>query len=502
VFPGVEHFGNKQDVVYADYSKKRLVTENFITSCALLDRATYIEAGGMCQAIRHFEDYDFWLRLASINVVGRLFREPLFQYRRHAQGRSAQVYAAVTRAEFMAELRHHNPVAFGDLPAHHELTRNLPCYKQLDVSGDERRALELVELASTIAAKEGNLPHPAPLLRMLTDLVTGQLGDTTIISHRLRVHHKEGGPSVMYIIPWMVMGGADLYDLHILGALRKEKARVTLVTCVDTTHSWEPQFAALVDEIFHLPRITNDSARVDAVLDHLLLSRNVDLVFSRNNDPGYRAFERWRTRLHLADVVLVDILHLENKAHEQRQAAPQPGWEEKSLRHHDLMNWRIVASRNLLAHITETQGLAPDKFTALSPAVDSRVYSPQGAATLPVPPLLPRRSKEATTPVVTFVGRFEEQKDPVMWVRVAAEVARASETAVFLMIGDGWMRPQVEYFVREAGLSQRFVFTGRLEHAEVLGYLAQSHVLLLTSLYEGVPIVILEGKPLVQTNRQ
>ena len=479
--------------MYADYSKRRLTSENFITSCALLERSTYIEAGGMCLAIRHFEDYDFWLRLASMNVVGRLFREPLFQYRRHSQGRSARVYAAVTQAEFMAELRHHNPVAFGDLPAHHELTRHLPCHKPLDISGDEGRALELAELATKIAAKEGTKPHPAPLLMALTDLIIGKRRGASVLSYLQKVHRGEG-LSVMYIIPWMVMGGADLYDLHILGALRKKAAvRITLVACVETTHSWEPQFAALVDEIFHLQRITNDSARVDAVLDHLLLSRNLDIIFSRNNDPGYRAFERWRTHLHLTDVLLVDILHLENRAHEQRQAAPQPGWEEKSLRHHAHMNWRIVASRNLLAHITETHHLSSDKFTALSPAVDSRVYSPQGAASLSVPSLLSQRGEDATRQVVTFVGRFEEQKDPVMWVRVAAEVARTSETAVFLMIGDGWLRPQVEYMVREAGLTSRFVFTGRLEHAEVLGYLAQSQVLLLTSLYEGVPIVILEG---------
>jgi glycosyltransferase involved in cell wall biosynthesis len=495
VFPGVEHFGDKSDIVYADYSKKRLTKENYITSCALVDRATYLKAGGMCPEIKYFEDYDFWLRLASKNLGGKLLREPLFRYRRHSQGRSSQIYAKTKEQDYVAELRGNNPVVFGDLPVNHELTRDLPCYREIDVSGDESKNKEILSLAKNAAELERLLPTSSALyLASLVNLIQRETRSARIVPYHRKWHNDQRGLSVMYIIPWMVMGGADLYDLHILGAIRKmdSNAHITLVTCVETPHSWEKQFSSLVSEIFYLPRISNDTARIDAILDHLLLSRNVDVVFSRNNDPGYRAFERWRTHFELADLRLVDILHLENKAYEQQRDTPQPGWEEKSERVHSFMSWRIVASQNLLSHIALTQSaVSSEKFTVLYPAVDSKTCDPSNMipqATL-CSPAMKREAK-----FVTFIGRFEEQKDPATWVRVAIEISKANQDAVFLMIGTGWMRPLAEFMVKEAKLSSRFVFTGLLDHTEVLRYLALSDVLLLTSIYEGVPIVILEGK--------
>lgn len=500
VYPGVEHFGDKVDIVFADYSKKRLTKENFITSCALIDRKSYIEAGGMCESIKYFEDYDFWLRMASRNMAGKLLREPLFRYRRHPQGRSTQIYSRASKAEYMDELRANNPVAFGDLPANHDLTKELPCYRPFELSGDLGRRQEIRDLAQPIGDSERGLLEGdrAPLLLTLADLISEADSPRLIPFPNARPRRHGRALSVLYIIPWMVMGGADLYDLHILGALRKMGARVTLVTCIETTHSWESHFASRTQEIFYLPRISNDTARVDAILDHLVLSRSIDVVFTRNNDPGYRAVERWKATQGLRGLRAVDILHLENKAFERQKEAPQPGWEEKSQPLHDYLDRRIVASENLQQHIIKTQGLPPASFMALYPAVDSQLYDPVKTWRASWPPgvtaLLKNEAQREEIQLVTFVGRFEEQKDPITWVKVATEIARENEKAAFLMIGGGWMRARAESMVREAGLVSRFHFTGQLEHSEVLKYLALSDVLLLTSIYEGVPIVILEGK--------
>ena len=51
------------------------------------------------------EDYDFWLRLASLGVHGKLLPEPLFFYRRHTKGRSAWVRRQVSHAQILELLR-------------------------------------------------------------------------------------------------------------------------------------------------------------------------------------------------------------------------------------------------------------------------------------------------------------------------------------------------------------------------------------------------------------
>jgi len=504
IYPGVEHFGAKQEIVFADYSKRRLVRENFITSCALIERETYLAAGGMCEGeIRYFEDYDFWLRLASMNLVGKLLREPLFQYRRHPAGRSNAIYSLVNETVYREELRRNNPVVFGDLPPNHPLLADLPCYRPMDTSKDESHSNEIAALAQRVDTTPSSVWHGALVRLITTPTLSNTMAPFSRGKDSPKAEVSEGKPrvpSLIYIIPWMVMGGADLYDLHVLGGLRELGARVTLVTTIETTHSWEGQFRAVVDEVFYLPRITNDSARVDAILDHLLLSRDATVIVSRNNDAGYRAFGRWRMRLTNPDLVLADILHLENTAYEDRQEQPQPGWVEKSQGYDGAMTWRLIASDNLLRHIIKTQGISLTHFTVLYPAVEAKRYHPRytaGGKLEKLPVRLRRAMRTGKEPVVTFVGRFEEQKDPITWVNVAAAVAKQRPDTVFLMVGDGWLRSLAEFKVQEAELGARFVFAGQLDHSEVLDYLGSSTVLLLSSIYEGVPIVILEGRLLV-----
>jgi glycosyltransferase involved in cell wall biosynthesis len=91
-------------------------------------------------------------------------------------------------------------------------------------------------------------------------------------------------------------------------------------------------------------------------------------------------------------------------------------------------------------------------------------------------------------PVVGTVGRLSDQKDPGTFVRTAAAVAAQVPEARFVMVGHGPLRRQVEGLVAELGLTDRFLFTG--VRTDVAAILRSFDVFLLTSLWEGMPLVI------------
>ena len=90
--------------------------------------------------------------------------------------------------------------------------------------------------------------------------------------------------------------------------------------------------------------------------------------------------------------------------------------------------------------------------------------------------------------VVGTVGRLSEQKDPETWVRAAATVAAAAPAARFVMVGDGPLRPEVGRLARELGIADRLLLTGLRDDVPEL--LAAFDVFLLTSRWEGLPLVI------------
>lgn len=95
--------------------------------------------------------------------------------------------------------------------------------------------------------------------------------------------------------------------------------------------------------------------------------------------------------------------------------------------------------------------------------------------------------------VIGHVGRFVEPKNHQFIVKIATEVIKQEPAAVFLLIGDGELRPAIEAQVRAAGLADRFVFAGiRTDVPRLLK--GAMDVFLLPSLYEGLPISVLEAQ--------
>jgi glycosyltransferase involved in cell wall biosynthesis len=91
-------------------------------------------------------------------------------------------------------------------------------------------------------------------------------------------------------------------------------------------------------------------------------------------------------------------------------------------------------------------------------------------------------------PVIGTVGRLSDQKDPLTFVRAAAAVVTEIPEARFVMVGHGPLRSQVERLVGDLGLGDRFLLTG--VRADVPAILRSFDVFLLTSLWEGMPLVI------------
>jgi glycosyltransferase involved in cell wall biosynthesis len=93
--------------------------------------------------------------------------------------------------------------------------------------------------------------------------------------------------------------------------------------------------------------------------------------------------------------------------------------------------------------------------------------------------------------VIGHVGRFSEQKNHSFMVEIARELIRIEPRAVFLMVGDGALRPSIEQKVASYSLKSHFLFTGVRSDVPRLMKGAMD-ILVFPSLYEGLPITLLE----------
>lgn len=109
-----------------------------------------------------------------------------------------------------------------------------------------------------------------------------------------------------------------------------------------------------------------------------------------------------------------------------------------------------------------------------------------------LPAIVPR---EDGAPLrLLFVGRIAVEKQPHLWLDTLAALNSKNIAAQLTIVGDGPLEDWLKNEVIQRGLSQQIYFAGRQEN--VSRYLGEADVLLLTSSFEGCPLVVLEAMPI------
>ncbi len=96
--------------------------------------------------------------------------------------------------------------------------------------------------------------------------------------------------------------------------------------------------------------------------------------------------------------------------------------------------------------------------------------------------------------VVGVVNVFRPQKRLDLWVRAARSIAALEPRAVFVVVGEGPSRSDVEALARREGMEGRIHFPGLRRDAP--RFMASFDVFMLASDYEGLPVAVLEAMAL------
>jgi glycosyltransferase involved in cell wall biosynthesis len=106
--------------------------------------------------------------------------------------------------------------------------------------------------------------------------------------------------------------------------------------------------------------------------------------------------------------------------------------------------------------------------------------------------------------VVGMVACFKAQKAPEDFIEIAVRVLRKTQDAHFVMAGDGDLRPLVVERIRRHGIPDKVTLLGWQSEIEMPELYRNLDVVVLTSLWEGLPCVFAEAMacdlPIVATN--
>lgn len=109
------------------------------------------------------------------------------------------------------------------------------------------------------------------------------------------------------------------------------------------------------------------------------------------------------------------------------------------------------------------------------------------------------------TRFVLFAGRLHPQKDPLLLIDAFASLNSNEETDIhLLMAGAGELEAEIRVEIAKNGLKEKVTMLGAVTQVELARLHRISSVFVLSSVYEGLPLTVLEalssGTPVVTTN--
>lgn len=95
--------------------------------------------------------------------------------------------------------------------------------------------------------------------------------------------------------------------------------------------------------------------------------------------------------------------------------------------------------------------------------------------------------------MVLYIGRLVPQKGVEYLIRAIPRISERFHEVKFVIVGEGWMRSQLEWLANQTGQRWRINFTGFIPDRDLIELTKSADVMLVPSVYEPFGIVALEG---------
>ncbi|AEI39229.1 glycosyltransferase [Paenibacillus mucilaginosus] len=517
VYPSVQHFGAMNDVYLPrTYNYKALLEDNYIVVSSLMRKRVWSDINGFDTGMGGYEDWDFWIRAGAAGHEGYWWREPLFFYRRAASSRL--VTDNGRRKMLIKELRSKHKHIYeahfsGDKHSLSDKLVNkfrpkLAYYKwklfvtyvrfaNMFPAGFKDKVKGWIKPVIRYIFKYEETGHP----QIQQEQVLNRTPIDEAIETRYQYHDNENyinlfnlngeftspknkKPSILFIVPWLVVGGADKVNLDLISKFIAKGHQVHVFTTLLNDHPWHQRFKDLTPYITHLGNVFSDIHELLDYANDYITAKGIDIIQMSNSQLGYQMAEVLRT-CH-PNLGIVDLNHMEEPY------APFD-YFRYSVRYKDWFDHRVVITPYLKEVMVRKYGEAAGRVTVI----------PNGIEVPTAYELTGYSQKPNASVHIGFVGRMEEQKQPLDFVKTARIIMDHNPNVRFTMIGDGSLLPAAKNLAKALRIQDAIEFMGSRNDAPAI-MKERMHIFLAPSLREGLPIVGLEalslGIPIVATD--
>lgn len=286
--------------------------------------------------------------------------------------------------------------------------------------------------------------------------------------------------NILFIIPWMEIGGADKFNLCLAAGLKNKDWSIHIVCTSKSSHPWKAEFEAISKNIWLL----SDSASIEIMalrIQNIIIANSIDIIFLSNSMQGYQLLP-WLTS-NLPNIPVVDYLHCEDIDWHNG------GYPMVSATFHEFIDHTVTTSGQLQQWLIE-RGTDRSNTSVCYINIDTIANRKNIDRNLTVRKLL-GISKDIT--MILFVARLTPQKQPLVLLESIEQLYQVNKSFKCIIIGDGPEKTTLLSQINKSKAKQAIHFLGSLPNEEVMDYMDAADIFFLPSAYEGIALSIFEA---------
>lgn len=311
-------------------------------------------------------------------------------------------------------------------------------------------------------------------------------------------HSSIGG--IQTLIKTFIKYAPESFEVRLVGTGNEQQA----------IGQWqEAEFAGRAIQFFPLISLGDDNSR------RLIPTtvRYTAALFGKKLASDFMHFHRLEPTLATRHWPGDKTLFVHNDIYQQMQANPEQGailWQRFASFYFQLERSLLGQFDQILSCNSESVRLYQQRYPVIASRVayyknafDTELFYPleSGVRQQRRQQLAQRLQLPAETQFLVFAGRLHPQKDPLLLVRSLA--ALADPKVHLLIAGDGELNDAVQAEIQRLQLAKQVTLLGPLAQEQLVELHQIASACVLTSAYEGLPIVVLEalacGTPIVTT---
>ena len=351
-------------------------------------------------------------------------------------------------------------------------------------AGNKKRALKIInDVKRDIVYKKQAIQFPKQDYNW--DIILDE--QPNIVKVRQKKNEKI---NILMIIPWMVTGGADKFNLDLISRIDREKYDFTVISTVPSTNEWRQEFEKYCT-VYDLTTFLDKKDWL-SFINHIIEQNNIDIIFNTNSQYGYNILPYLKARY--PEKPIMDYVHMEE------WYIRNGGFSRDSSIMQSVIDKTYTCNENSKKILVEHFERNIEEIETVYIGVDENKYNPE----LYNKEKILNKLKINTNGkfILSYICRIAEQKRPFLLIEIIKQLSKRRDDFIVVIAGDGPLLSEVKEKVKKYKLTNRFIYLGNIKDTQEVYKI--SDLTLNCSIKEGLALTAYEslamGVPVVSAD--